>query len=201
MKKPQPVKLDDARDERALILDALEAWIKQRPGMDPHNYDRAGWNSDARRVQQQRRDALELLRSVRWSDDVTADRLKNAFERAFSGRLRFSWRVLCLVFKGEGEERTKYVPMRQEFPTLAAAREYAAGVAADRKAMVAPHFDYVTGQYWCTEYRAAAAAVLAYALWDAWRADLPDGLDAPGKVLREMARRRFGAGIQKRWFN
>lgn len=158
MKKPQPVKLEDARDERALILNALEAWIKQHPGMDPYNCDRAGWISDARIIQRQRRDALDLLRAVRWMDDpngVTVDRLKAAFDHAFSGRLTWD---------------------------------------GDR-------LHYVTGQYWYTEYRAAAAAVLAYAIWDAWRATLPDGLDASGTVLREMARHRFGAGIQRRWFD
>jgi hypothetical protein len=33
--------------------------------------------------------------------------------------------------------------------------------------------DYMTGQYWPTEYRRAAAAVLASALWSYWRDCLP----------------------------
>jgi hypothetical protein len=33
--------------------------------------------------------------------------------------------------------------------------------------------DYTTGQYWPTEYRRAAAAVLASALWSYWRDCVP----------------------------
>lgn len=42
--------------------------------------------------------------------------------------------------------------------------------------------DYCTGQYWPTEYRAAACAVLASALWDWYRANLKPYKvsDAPG---------------------
>ena len=81
--------------------------------------------------------------------------------------------------------------------------------------------DYCTGQYWPTEYRKAAAAVLASALWHAASADMPepkgkitkdygagfknefdsiDGL-SPGDWLRRHFRREFGRGIQSRWFN
>lgn len=58
--------------------------------------------------------------------------------------------------------------------------------------------DYCTGQYWPTEYRRAACAVLASALWAASREDqaMPDG-----NAIRKHFRSEFGANIQRRWFD
>ena len=67
--------------------------------------------------------------------------------------------------------------------------------------------DYCTGQYWPTEYRRAVCAVLASALWEFWRSDMPTTEElakrkqSPGDYLRATARRELGATIQKRWFN
>ena len=74
--------------------------------------------------------------------------------------------------------------------------------------------DYCTGQYWPTEYRKAACAVLASALWDWQRDNMPvrdaykgeayndtyQGLTA-GDWLRASFRRQFGRGIANRWFS
>ena len=77
--------------------------------------------------------------------------------------------------------------------------------------------DYCTGQYFPTEYRRAVCAVLASALWDYWRDNMPagdlmhnsetgetlkryNGMRA-GDYLRQQARREFGRGIASRWFN
>ncbi len=57
--------------------------------------------------------------------------------------------------------------------------------------------DYTTGQYFPTEYRNAACAVLATALWDYARAQ---GY-ATGNEIRKWARGEFGRGIASRWFN
>lgn len=144
-------------DERAAILEALRAWIMQRPGLDPRNYDRAGYRSDSRAITQQKADALELLRAVETRKALTVETLREAF-RAFSGRL--SW---------------------------------------DGKRL-----DYCTGQYWPTEYRAAACAVLRSALWDYWRADiltLPEDpkLNVRERILRN-ARLSVSTGAYRRWF-
>lgn len=58
--------------------------------------------------------------------------------------------------------------------------------------------DYCTGQYWPTEYRRAACAVLASAIWDYWR----DGMegDNKGERLRKSANRTFSRGIATRYF-
>lgn len=83
---------------------------------------------------------------------------------------------------------------------------------------------YTTGQYFPTEYRNAACAVLAQALWDYWLANLPkpdgkvkrtrgkgvfaiesehdsySGLTA-GEWIRKKARQQFGRAIASTWFN
>ena len=62
--------------------------------------------------------------------------------------------------------------------------------------------DYCTGQYWPKEYRAAAAAVLAGAIW-AWLRDecCPHDEENKGYWIRSAARRNFGRGLASRWFN
>ena len=143
--------------ERAAILAALGAWIAQRPGLDPGNYDRAGYQSDSRRITQQKADALEMLRAVERRPDIGAAALREAF-RAFSGRL--SWNGAQL--------------------------------------------DYCTGQYWPTEYRAAACAVLRSALWDYWREDILSLPEDPKLTVRERilrnARLCLSGGVYRRWF-
>ena len=64
--------------------------------------------------------------------------------------------------------------------------------------------DYCTGQYWPTEYRRAACAVLASALWDTMReryAAQARKDESPGDAIRRRFRERFGRGIADRWFN
>lgn len=55
-------------------------------------------------------------------------------------------------------------------------------------------WDYCTGQYFPTEYRAAACAVLASVLWN-W-SERPTTDDK-----RKYFRGEFGRSIQSRWFN
>ena len=61
---------------------------------------------------------------------------------------------------------------------------------------------YCAGQYWPTEYRAAACAVLASAIW-AWFRDecCPHDEENKGDWIRSAARRNFGRGLASRWFN
>jgi len=58
--------------------------------------------------------------------------------------------------------------------------------------------DYVTGQYFPTEYRAAVCAVLASAIWHHIR---NQDANSTGDSIRKEARRIFGRGIASRWFN
>jgi len=58
-------------------------------------------------------------------------------------------------------------------------------------------FDYCTGQYFPTEYRAAACRVLATALWDYLR----DQGYTTREQIQKWARAELGRGICNRWFN
>lgn len=56
--------------------------------------------------------------------------------------------------------------------------------------------EYTTGQYFPTEYRRAACAVLSQCLWDYWSPDCKTADD-----IRRQARRELGRGIAQTWFN
>ena len=49
---------------KSAIMEALIAWVRQRPGFDLGNYDLAGYRSDSRKVTQQKNDAITLIRFV-----------------------------------------------------------------------------------------------------------------------------------------
>jgi hypothetical protein len=65
--------------------------------------------------------------------------------------------------------------------------------------------DYCVGQYWPTEYRRAAAAVLASAIWARLREDTREPLDGSGQTIgdaiRANAKRELGRTLAARWFN
>lgn len=56
--------------------------------------------------------------------------------------------------------------------------------------------EYTTGQYFPTEYRSAACAVLAQAIWDYFAADCNTR-----EEIQKAARRNLGRGIAREWFN
>lgn len=61
--------------------------------------------------------------------------------------------------------------------------------------------EYCTGQYWPTEYRKAACAVLARAVWGYFRGCVPEGTERPGDFIRGRARANFSRRVARRWFN
>ena len=65
--------------------------------------------------------------------------------------------------------------------------------------------EYCTGQYWSVEYRAAACAVLASAIWTHEREYLgryeTDYWKVDGDTMRKHLRDIFGRGIASRWLN
>lgn len=61
--------------------------------------------------------------------------------------------------------------------------------------------DYCTGQYYPLEYRRAAAAVLASAIWKWWRDDSLLQSPPSADKLRRKARREFGRRIALNYFN
>ncbi len=60
--------------------------------------------------------------------------------------------------------------------------------------------EYVTGQYFPTEYRAEACCVLSQIVWMhlRWYSTPPD---CTSDNVRFLARETFGRGIASRWFN
>ena len=60
-----------------------------------------------------------------------------------------------------------------------------------------PRLEYCTGQYFPTEYRAAACSMLAGMVWRYLAADYENDQAAE---VRKAARRSFGRGIAGRWF-
>lgn len=77
---------------------------------------------------------------------------------------------------------------------LKASRAYSGRLQfEERNAKV--EIEYTTGQYFPTEYRAAACAVLAQCLWDHWAA-IYDTADQ----IRKEVKRNLGRGIAATWF-
>ena len=209
-------------DRKTAILDALDAFVRQRPGLEFGNYgDVTSYRSELRSITRDLHDYRELRKAVQWRDGITADALLEA-THAFSGRLQLK----------------------------ETAKEPACGyINSGNLGVVAFDVDYCTGQYFPTEYRKAACAVLAQALWDytrghampapcdhrvrsygsdeqagkwlgihaateerAARGDgcyiedrykLPgsDRKGSAGDWLRAYFVREFGRGIARRWFN
>ena len=63
-----------AAPTRADILDALRAFICQRPGLDPHNYgDYATYRQEADHITADRTAALDLLAAVTRAEGITPE--------------------------------------------------------------------------------------------------------------------------------
>lgn len=122
-------------NERDAILSAISAWIRQRPGLEIGNYGNiTSYRSELRAIGRELKEARQLLYAVEMRPSITADALREAFGRAYNGRLSWTWNA-----------------------------ETGCGT-----------LDYCVGQYWPTEYRRAACAVLASALWTQAREDMPE---------------------------
>lgn len=171
-------------NEKQAILDALDKFVNQRAGLEFANYgDVASYRSEQRSITKDLHNYRELRRAVSWRDSITADSLKAAF-RAYSGRLS------CKV------EWHQYIP--ETCPGNPCGSE-----CDHRGAPYKVVLEYCTGQYFPTEYRKAACAVLASALWDNVRDDIPnEGRDgqSPGDLIRGHFRREFGRGLAARYF-
>jgi hypothetical protein len=164
---------------KQMIVGALDAFVRQRSGMDPNNYsDGPMYRAEQRSITRDLHDYRVLARTVELRDSITADNLAKAF-KAFSGRLTLP----------EGWDKPGFTTEIE--------------------------LDYCTGQYFPTEYRKAACAVLASALWEHSRAEMPQGerdpvtsaeimpgnWQSPGDWLRASFRKEFGRGIASRWFS
>ena len=141
------------------LIDTLNQWINQRPGLDPRNYIRdyrdidgmKAYRSEARSITKDLAHARELIGYVQRRDSITA---ADIVEATRGKRLHI--------------------------------QETAEGY----------QIDYTTGQYFPTEYRRAAASVLASAIWDRLRLDGAGTRDD----IYKAAKRELGAPIANRFF-
>ena len=70
------------------ILNALRAFVVQRPGLEFGNYgDVSSYRSEMRSITKDRHQAETLLNAVAWRDSITADNLIESAKSAYSGRL------------------------------------------------------------------------------------------------------------------
>ena len=185
------------------IIELLYAWIHQRPSLEFGNYcsgwndtaGRAAYRAEVRSIGKDLQHARQLLRAVELSS-ITGEDLAESF-RAHSGRLSLQYRA------GKVMQWVNVSDLPADYP-----------FADDSQFRL----DYCTGQYWPTEYRRAACAVLASALW-AHKRDhcMPtgelvhnsetgetferyNGMRA-GDYIRAKFRREFGRAIASRWFD
>jgi hypothetical protein len=178
------------------IIDALTRFMNQRSGLEFGNYgDVKAFRAEQRSITKDLHHARELMRAVAWRDAIDADVLIKAAASAYSGRLTI-------------------VPPLQS---------YKRSPCSDSSSP-AWRIEYVTGQYFPTEYRRAVCAVLASVLWYYTREKampkpgtrpigLRDAGDGAGKYwdgkrwlsagdwLRAHFRKEFGRGIASRWFS
>lgn len=135
------------------IIDALNRWIAQRPGLEFGNYgDVSSYRAEMRSIGRDLQHARAMVNYVAWHDSITAEMILHA---AGSGRLTLT---------ADGDKVT---------------------------------INYVTGQYWPTEYRRAVCALMSSVIW-AW---LRENCEyKTGDDIRKAARRELGAGVARRWF-
>jgi hypothetical protein len=77
---------------REQILNGLENFVRQRPGLEFGNYgDSRSYNAEMRSIAKDRRDAFELLAAVGWRENITADDLLSAAKHSYCGRLSLSF--------------------------------------------------------------------------------------------------------------
>jgi hypothetical protein len=138
-----------------------------------------------------------------------------ALEAFIASRPGFDWRNYATSADYRRDQRTAQQDGADARALLRAAQAF--GVSADDLKYALRHafsgrltwnsgrqeLEYCCGQYYPTEYRAAAASVLALALRNFRRAefDALHGKPTTGAELRQWARRAFGAGIARRHFN
>ncbi len=153
---------------KAAILSALRKFIAQRPGMDPRNYDRGGYLRESREVTRDRHDAETLLRRIELSDSITADAI--LAEASGGGRLTIEEIAQAQCANCEWRGHPSQLKGIRDYHERVAPGEIApAGECPACRCLAhicrAVKIDYCTGQYFPTEYRKAAARLMASVLW------------------------------------
>lgn len=70
------------------ILDTLDGFVNQRPGLDPCDYgDWRGYRRESASITKDLHDYRTIRGNIGWRDSITADAILKASVHAFSGRL------------------------------------------------------------------------------------------------------------------
>jgi hypothetical protein len=184
-------------DKKQAIIGALYTFIGQRPGLEFGNYgDVPNYRAEVRAIGRDLTQARQLLRYVELRASITADDIIDASKRAYSGRLSIvaQDRFECMSCAHKWTHTAHVADVSDLCPKCKREHVYhrPAGFAVD----------YCTGQYWPTEYRKAACAVLSQAIWNWTRTQcMPADTAKPGDYLRASFKREFGRGMASRWFN
>lgn len=152
------------------IVKLLGEWIKQRPGLDPADYG--------------------LYPGCRMDERTEALKYYNADMRRITGQLHDARRLLDYVANRDGISADDLISAFRAYSGRLELKETDKGVK----------LEYCAGQYFPTEYRAAACAVLAQTIWDYHRPDYQDD-DHPGESIRKAFVRIFGRPLARRWFD
>lgn len=163
-------------NEKQRIIEALYAWIAQRPGLDYGNYGNpTSYRAEVRSIGKDLQHARQLLRAVELSG-ITADELKAAFS-AFSGRMTWDGKQLDYC-------TGQYWPTEYRKVVCAIAAQALWRYKADT-CMPTP-----TGKTYVHDE--AGKELYSHNLYDGKRA---------GDWLRRSFLREYGRSIQTRWFN
>lgn len=158
--------------KKQTIIDVLNRWVSQRPGLDYGNYgDPVAYRSEVRSIGKDLQHARELINYVAWHDSITAQMILDA---ATSGRL-------SIVVKGD-KVSIDYC-IGQYWPT-----EYRPAVCRLLSSVI---------WYWMAGNMPKGQLVHNSETGDTF--ERYDGLRA-GDYLRRQASRELGTGIARRWF-
>lgn len=166
------------------VLNALRAFIRQRPGLEFSNYgDVSAYRSEMRSITRDRHHAEALLAAVAWRDSITAEQIIEAARHAYSGRL-------SLELLADGGVRVDY-RAGQYFPT-----EYRRAVCAVLSAAL--------WSYWRDNMPSSMGKVARGAgpfRYESEGYKLGRKLVPAGDWLRAKAGAELGRPIASRWFN
>ena len=159
------------------ILEALDGFVNQRPGMEVAEYgSMQGYRQASREVTRDMHDYYKIRAQISWRDSISADAIIKASESAFAGRLTIN------DISAHYDDGSTY---------FAYSIDYCAG-------------QYMPTEYRkaaCAVLAAAWWAVTCTACPDFDTDDCGDFTSSnPGEWMRANAKRTFGLGLQRGYF-
>ena len=156
--------------KKQTIIDALNAWVNQRPGLDYGNYgDWTAYRAEMRSIGKDLQHARAMINYVAWRDSITAEMILKAADNG--GRL-------SIVVKGDAVA-VDYCT-GQYWPT-----EYRPAVCRLLSSVI---------WYWISA-NASTVEVTKMPQYGCM-----EGIVNQGDYIRKTARRELGTSIARRWF-